>query len=73
MPKTAPTEALLTRITGQSHAMKYSRKSLLLTITCIALASPMLLAQNNATPAAASSPTPTVSATVCTCVRCGYD
>jgi uncharacterized protein (TIGR03435 family) len=63
MPKTAPTEIVLTSITGLSSALKFSRKSLLVAAASIALASPMLIAQNVAAPAAASSPTPTASAT----------
>ncbi len=51
MHKISPTEWLL------------ARKSLLLTAVCIALASPMLFAQNVAAPAAALSPTPTANAT----------
>ncbi|MGP8260993.1 MAG: TIGR03435 family protein [Acidobacteriaceae bacterium] len=51
MPKTQPAEWFL------------ARESFLLAAVWIALASPMLLAQNNAAPGAASSPTPTASAT----------
>jgi len=50
MPKTQPAEWLL------------SRKSLLLTIACIALACPMVFAQNVAAPATSSSPTPAANA-----------
>ena len=51
MPKTQPVEWLL------------ARESFLLAAVWIALASPMLLAQNNAAPGAAPSPTPTTDAT----------
>jgi len=47
---------------GPSHTMKYSRKSLLLAAASIALASPVLLAQNNTAPGTASPSTPTTSA-----------
>jgi uncharacterized protein (TIGR03435 family) len=42
--------------------MKYSRKSLLLAAVWSALACPILLAQNNTAPGAASSPTPAANA-----------
>ncbi|MGO9230051.1 MAG: TIGR03435 family protein [Bryobacteraceae bacterium] len=51
MPNTQPAEWLL------------ARESFLLAAVWIGLAYPMLLAQNNAAPGAASSPTPTASAT----------
>ncbi len=46
-----------------SPALNFPRKSLLLTAAPIALACPMLFAQANSAPGAASSPTPTTSAT----------
>jgi len=44
------------------HALRLLRQSLLLAAAWIALASPILLAQNNAASGAASSPTPTTNA-----------